>query len=180
MQPISSTEPQYDRWTIVFHWTVAVLVVAQWVGAQLIDYVPRGPLRVDVRSLHIVFGALLGLILVARIAWRMTGGRRLPAADRGALNLLAKATHWGLYALLVAMIAVGLFLTWTRGDSLFNLIQIPQFSPGDRALRNQVQELHGTIGWLIIGLAGLHAAAALVHRYVFKDGILSRMLPQRS
>ena len=179
MQPASPGASRYDSWTIIFHWTVAVLVIGQWIGAQLIDYFPRGPLRVDARSLHIVFGALLGLILVARIIWRASGGRRLPPADHGALNILAKATHWGLYLLLVAMIAVGVFLAWVRGDSLFNVVQIPQYSPGNRALRDQVQNLHDTMGWIILALAGIHAAAALVHRYLWKDGVLARMLPQR-
>jgi cytochrome b561 len=47
----------------------------------------------------------------------------------------------------------------------------------DRTLPDQVQELHATIGWLILVLASLHASAALVHRYLWHDGLLSRMLP---
>ena len=179
MQPVDPTARHYDTWTIIFHWTVAVLVIGQWIGAQLIDYFPRGPLRVDARSLHIVFGVLLGVILIARIIWRTTSGRRLPLADRGALNILAKGTHWALYALVATMIALGVFLAWTRGDSLFNLISIPQYDPGNKALANKVFDLHATLGWIILGLAGLHALAALVHRFWWKDSVLQRMLPGR-
>ena len=89
---------------------------------------------------------------------------------------MAKATHWGLYALVGAMVAAGLFLTWTRGDSLFNLVKIPAYDPGNRALTHQVQEIHATIGYLILAVAGLHAAAALVHHFVWRDGVLNRML----
>ena len=35
------------------------------------------------------------------------------------------------------------------------------------------------IGWIIVATAGLHATAALFHRYVLRDGVLARMLPDR-
>ena len=123
-------------------------------------------------------GLLLAALLVGRLFWRVTGGRRLPLADAGALNVVAKGTHWVLYALLVAMVLAGMFLTWTRGDSLFNLFSIPAYDPGNRALPHEVQDVHGTIGWIILALAGVHAAAALVHRYLWHDGVLARMLPR--
>ena len=170
---------RYDRVTRVFHWLTAILIAGQWLGAQMIDWFPRGPLRVDARSVHITVGAILAVLLVARLVWRGTNGRRLPAADRGLLHVIAKATHWSLYALLLAMVSVGLFLTWTRGDSLFNLFSIPAFDPGNRDLAHQTQDIHATIGWIIVGLAGLHAAAALVHQFVWRDGLLRRMLPAR-
>lgn len=178
MQPVTTTARRYDPLTMFFHWATALLVVTQWLGAQVIDWFPRGPLRVDARSVHITFGVLLAALLVGRVVWRLTGGRRLPLADKGALNVVAKGTHWGLYALLSAMVLAGLFLTWTRGDSIFNLFSIPAYDPADKALPDQVLEVHATIGLLILGLAGLHAGAALVHRYLWHDGVLARMLPR--
>jgi cytochrome b561 len=162
---------------MLFHWLVVLLVVGQWLGAQTIDWFPKGSLRIDMRSLHIVFGLVLGGVLAARIVWRLTGGRQLPPADRGVLQTIAKATHWGLYALVAAMVLVGLALEWARGDNIFNLFTIPAYSPGNRALAEQVQGIHATIGWMIIALAGLHAGAAIVHRTVWHDGVLARMLP---
>lgn len=178
MQPVTTGAKRYDSMTMFFHWATALLVLTQWLGAQVIDWFPRGPLRVDARSVHITFGVLLAALLAARVIWRLTGGRRLPLADKGALNVVAKGTHWGLYALLAAMVLAGLFLAWTRGDSIFNLFSIPAYDPANKDLPDQVQEVHATIGWLILGLAGLHAAAALVHRYLWHDGVLGRMLPR--
>jgi cytochrome b561 len=94
--------------------------------------------------------------------------------------MIAKAVHWGLYVLLASMVVVGMALTWTRGDSIFNLFTLPAFDPGNRALADQVQEVHAAIGWIIVAIAGLHAAAALFHRYVRRDGVLGRMLPRGS
>ncbi len=178
MQPVSTEARRYDASTIGFHWVTAILVVMQWLGAQTIDWFPKGALRVDARSVHIMFGLLLTALLAARVVWRLTRGRRLPLADQGALNVVAKATHWGLYALLVAMVLVGMAVVWAQGDSIFNLFSIPAYDPGNPGLGEQVQGIHGTIGWLILALAGLHAAAALAHRYLWNDGVLSRMLPR--
>ncbi len=108
---------------------------------------------------------------------RLTAGRRLPRADGPVLSVIAKATHWGLYALITAMVLVGMALAWTRGDSIFNTFSIPAFDPGNRALVDQVQQVHATIGWIIVAVAGLHAAAGLFHRYIWHDGVLGRMLP---
>jgi cytochrome b561 len=119
---------------------------------------------------------LLAVLLIGRVLWRSSRGRRLPLADSGFLGLVAKATHWGLYGLLAAMVLVGLALTWTRGDSLFNLVRIPAFDPGNHALADQIQEVHATIGWIILAVAGIHAAAALFHHFVWRDGVLARML----
>lgn len=176
MHSVSLQTTRYDVRTMLFHWATAVLIIFQWVGAQLIDSFPR-ELRVDARSVHIVTGVLLGLVLLARIIWRVTEGRRLPAADTGLKQAAAKATHWGLYLLVAVMIGLGVGLTWARGDNIFNLFRIPSFTPGDKTLSYQLQDLHGLVGYLILGLAGIHALAALAHRYVWKDSVLSRMLP---
>ncbi len=178
MQPVTPSAKRYDTATIAFHWLTAILVATQWLGAQTIDWFPKGPLRVDVRSLHITGGVLLAAILLGRVVWRLTGGRRLPPSDRGVLQILAKATHWGLYLLLGVMILVGLFVAWAQGASIFNQFNLPTFDPNNDALPDQAQDIHAIIGWIIVAVAGLHAAAALFHRYVMRDGVLARMLPR--
>jgi cytochrome b561 len=179
MQPVSPTATRYDRATMAFHWATVLLVLGNWLGAQTIDWFPRGPLRVDARSVHITVGVLLTLLLVGRVVWRATQGRRLPLADRGPLNILAKGTHWLLYGLLFAMVGLGLGLTWSRGDSIFNLFALPALDPANKALPHQLEGLHNTVGYAILALAGIHAAAALVHRFLWHDGVLARMLPGR-
>lgn len=178
MQRVTPMATRYDPATIALHWATASLVVGQWFGAQVIDWFPRGPLRVDARSVHITAGALLAVLLLARILWRATRGRRLPAADKAVLSVIAKGTHWALYGLLALMVTLGLLLTWARGDSLFNLVAIPRLDAADRTLADQLQEWHSVTGYLILALAGLHSAAALAHRFVWQDKVLDRMLPR--
>ncbi len=178
MQPINPRATRYDTTTIVFHWIVALLVVEQWLGAQVIDWFSRGAPRVDARSVHIVTGAILGILLIWRIFWRLTRGRRLPPMDRGSLGLIAKAVHWALYAAVAGMVVVGIILEWARGDNIFNVFSIPAYDPGNHALANRIQDIHAAIGWVIVALVGAHTLAALFHHFIRRDGTLARMLPR--
>ena len=65
------------------------------------------------------------------------------------------------------------------GDSIFNLFSIPAYAPDDKALRSFVQDWHATLATTVLILAGVHAGAALVHRYLWHDGVLARMMPGR-
>ena len=177
MQPISTAATSYDRRTIIFHWLTAVLVVAQWIGAKTIDVWPKGALRVDAQSAHITLGIAIGLLVLARIVWRATGGRQLAPADRGLLQLLAKVVHWGLYLLVLGTVGLGLAMISLQSMSFYNLFMLPSLLEASRATVRSIHGFHELAGTSILIVAGLHAAAALLHRYVLRDGVLARMIP---
>lgn len=168
---------RYDARTIFFHWAGAVLVFGLWAMGQSIDLFPRGMPRVTARSLHIMFGVLLGLLLVARLAWRRGGGTRLAPAQPGLAGRLAVGAHHLLYLLMAATVAVGVAAVWIRGDTLFNLFTVPALDPGNKALRHDVVELHELGANLLLALALAHAALAVWHHRVRRDGVLRRMWP---
>jgi cytochrome b561 len=177
MQPVDRIARAYDGQTILWHWLTAALVVEQWLGAQVIDDF-TGDGRIAARSVHIVLGVTLALVLLRRVWWRATGGRRLTPTDSRPLEVIAKATHWGLYVLVAATVVLGLANVWVRGDSIFGLFTIPSIAPGDRALRRLVNGWHGLAANAVLVVAGVHACAALGHYFVLRDGVLTRMVPQ--
>ena len=165
----------YDRTTIALHWTTAILVVLLWIIGQTADWIPDGPVNTDYWSVHVVLGFTLAAVIAWRVIWRRSGGRKLPAADAGLLQVLAKATHYRLYLLVLIVIGLGVANAFVRGYNLFDLASLPQI--GDRALRKPITNWHGLAANILLALAGLHAAAALFHRYFLRDGVLGRMLP---
>jgi cytochrome b561 len=173
----NGTGQRYDSTTIALHWATALLVILLWSSGQLSDLVPKGPLRTDAWSIHFTLGFALAAVLIWRLVWRVSGGERLAPADSGLLQILAKAAHYGLYLLLVATIALGLVNAFVRGVSLFDLASLPQI--GDRALKEPITDWHGLAANLLLGLALIHAAAALAHHYILKDAVLLRMAPRR-
>ena len=80
---------------------------------------------------------------------------------------------------MTAIVISGLALVWIRGDNLFNLFTVPAFDPGNKALRHDAKELHGWIANILLALAVLHAAVAVWHHRILKDGLLRRMWPAK-
>jgi cytochrome b561 len=175
----AAVEPavSYDGVSITLHWLTAALVVILWTLGQTIDFFPKGTPKIDARSVHITLGATVGIVLIVRMLWRASAGRRLPRANSGWLGVTAKVVHYGLYLLVGVTVVLGIFNAWQRGDVLFNIYTIPKLFPGDLALKRTLEDLHGDFADVVLIVAGLHAAAALAHHYLLRDRVLRRMLP---
>lgn len=167
---------KYDTTTIALHWFTAISVAALWIVGQTADWIPRGAVRDDDWSVHVVLGFALAVALASRILWRSRGGRRLPPANSGILRLLAEATHYALYALLLIVVALGAVNAFARGYNILGLFSLPHF--GAAASRGPITHWHGLAANVLVGLAFLHAGAALAHHYILNDGVLRRMLPR--
>ena len=168
----------YDVGTISLHWLAAGLVLVLWlIGSFVEDVFPKGALRSAFWSLHFVLGFALAGVILALLAWRRTRGRQLPVEDPGPLHRLAKATHAALYLLLLAVVGLGVANAFVRGVDLFGLASLPKL--GDPELRHPLTQWHGLAANTLMAVALFHAAAALVHHYLWRDAVLRRILPRR-
>jgi len=175
MPAVNNNATRFDGLTIFFHWLIALLVIEQIIGAHTIDLFPQGELRVNARSVHISLGAATGVIVLLSILWRRTFGRQLPPPGNKLVTLLANVVQVLLNLLVLAQVLVGLSMVGIRGTNLFNIYPIPGYDPDNKALLEQIFGVHAAIAWTILGIAVFHAAAALVHHYVWKDGVLDRI-----
>jgi cytochrome b561 len=170
-------ERRYDPTTIWLHWTTVILAVVLWVIGQTADLLPRGPLRSSGWSVHVILGCVLAFVLFTRIAWRAHFGRVLPPADEGVLHAVAKATHYTLYVLLAAVVVTGIANASYRGFNLFGVWSIPRFGSDDAAMRRSINGWHELAANLTLSVAFFHAAAALIHQYVWRDRLIDRIAP---
>ncbi len=172
----------YDRTTIAFHWLTVALVLSLWSIAQIWGFLPRGTaLRHGLQWLHVGLGLFFITVLLARLLWRATAGRRLaPPPGARLLALAARAMHGALYGLLLAMAVTGPLNRWAAGDPLGvpGLFTIPAPFAASKALAQRINDIHGTIAIALLTLAALHAAAALIHHFLWRDDVLTRMLPR--
>lgn len=173
-----SRETPYDGTTIALHWVTAVLVLILWlIGTFLEDLVPKGALRSGIWSAHFVLGfASTGVIFMLLIWWQ-TKGRQLPVDDPGPLHVLAKATHLALYLLLLVIAGLGIANAFVRGVTLIGPLALPAI--GDPEWRRPLTHWHGLAANILMADAAFHAAAALVHHYLWHDAVLRRILPGR-
>lgn len=183
MNNLNADSPtRYDRLTMSLHWLTAVLVIFMFASAQIWEQLAKGtPLRKGLQSVHISCGILLAVIVIGRLLWRLSRGRRLPPANQGLMNIAAKTAHLALYLLLLSQIVLGFLFRWAQAEpfNFFGLFDVPQLMTFDKSMRSVFGGLHENVAWAIILLAGLHAVMALVHHYGLRDGTLRRMLPGR-
>ncbi len=168
----------YDRVAIALHWATAFLVLANFTLAQTWDWFAK-PARGLMEDTHMSFGVLLAAAVAARLAWRWLPGHQVSSLEAGWVQLSSKATHYLLYGLLAVEAGLGFAFRWGAGRPMeFFGLGIPPLTGGiEKPLRHDLREIHEWIGWAIIGLALIHALAALYHHYVLKDRVLQRMLP---
>lgn len=166
-----------SRW---LHWLTLILLAANYGTAWSTDLVSRTQewLLIDP---HRAIGLLLWCLVVARLICRWILGT--PPAEPGMPRWQvwgAHLVHMALYALLLAVPVLGYLYADARAlPDLFGSLHLPSFIPADRQLARELKQLHGLGANLLLGLIGLHAAAALHHHYWMRDGVLRRMLPLR-
>lgn len=179
--------PQSYGWlTIALHWISALLIPAVFgIGFYMVDlsYYDEGYHTLP--ALHVSLGLLVGFLTLVRILWRL-GQKGNPKAlpEHGFwIRLASSAMKYALYVMIVAMIITGYLINTAKGDPamFFDWFGLPatwQLGPDGVDLAGEV---HNIVGWLIMILAGLHAAAGLVHHFVIRDRTLKRMLrPERT
>ena len=165
----------YDRATIGFHWLTAALVAALWVIGQTADWFPKGAARGVVWSTHFTLGFLLALIWIARLVWRLRGGRRLPAVGPAYAVKLSAAVHGLLYLIIAFVIAVGVVNLYAHGQNIWGLVSFPKIA--DETTRRTISKAHEWAANILLALAAGHGAVALLHQFVLRDGVLARMWP---
>lgn len=171
---------RYGSTTIFLHWFTLALLIGVYGAIELREFYPRGSaLREGLKTWHYMLGlTVFGLVWI-RILVRVFS----PAVDpveQGWRHTISKITHLALYVLMIGMPIAGWLILSAEGDAVpFFGLELPPLVVADKALAERVEEFHelgGTIGYCLIGL---HAAAALFHHYVLRDGLFARMLPRR-
>jgi len=172
---------QYTRTARLFHWGMALLVLAM-IPAGLIMVQPDldRSLQNSLFVFHKNVGALLIVLVLLRLIYRwLNPPAPLPDAMPGWQNLAAKASHVGLYTLLVIVPVAGYTRVKAGGFPIETLDAwgVPSLVPRSDALAEVAKTVHYFGGLAIACLIGLHIAAAAYHGIIRRDGVFSRMWP---
>jgi cytochrome b561 len=171
--------PAYTITARVLHWITAAAILLMlplgWASANEWGGVWQDSLY----DLHRSIGAALIPLVLVRVIYRiMHPPLPLPDAIAPVQRLAAAATHWALYALLLAQPLVGWIATsaYPAPIPVFGLFELPPLWGANRALSDRLFALHAGCGLAIAGIVVLHVAAACHHHFVRKDRVLLRML----
>jgi cytochrome b561 len=122
---------------------------------------------------------LVVALIFLRFAWRLTH----PVSPESSLppwqRLSSEAVHWLLYLLVLATTFTGWLFASFRGWSVsfFYVFPLPMLASDNAAAGRAIDGLHQAAEWSLLILIGIHVAAALVHRFIYRDGVMDRMLP---
>lgn len=178
---------RYTRAAMLFHWTIAALIIANVVGIWTIDYFPESWGR-PLINLHKSIGLTVLGLAVMRILWRVTHAPppALPATKGE--HALAHLAHFALY-----VIIIGLPLTGYMHDSAFKgaaehpltwfgLFDVPRIGwiealgqPDKEGLHKLFFSWHAGFALALYGLFVLHVAGALKHQWLDRQRELQRM-----
>ena len=174
---ITNRDDAYGSVARAIHWFMAIAIVAMFgVGLWMRTLSYYSPYYQTAPGLHKAIGlALLGLLLF-RFVWRQINIKPsddyLPVFER----IVSHLVHWAFYALLLALMISGYLISTADGRpiSFFGLFDVPSLFQKD-GMEDVAGFIHEYLAYAVIGLAVLHALAALKHHFFDRDVTLLRM-----
>ena len=177
--------PRYGPVAIALHWLLALMILGSVCLGLSMTGLPLSPLRLKLYNWHKWAGVTILALSAVRLLWRLSHPPpSLPAHIRAAMPGWQLAAHRGLHLLLYLLFFAVPLLGWAYSSSLgfpvvwLGVLPLPDFVPVDKDFAEAVlKPLHKIGAFGLAAAALVHAAAALKHHFVDRDGLLDRMSP---
>lgn len=172
----------YTATAKTLHWLIAVLIFGMLGLGFYMTGLDLSPTKLQIYSWHKWVGVTVFLLVVVRLAWRIT--HRPPALPQHMAPLERIAAHAGhhlLYVLMFAIPLTGWLMSSAKGFQTvwFGVLPIPDLLAKDKALGDLLQTVHVVLNFVLIAVLLGHVGAALKHHFLDKDDVLTRILPRR-
>jgi cytochrome b561 len=176
------TSTRYGATAKFLHWLIAAILLAQLALGWLMPEIRRGMTPGAAMNVHMSTGMIVLALIVVRLGWRIAHPVAPDAALPGWQRASSEAVHWLLYALVGATTVTGWFYASMRGwtVTVFTLFPLPALVPEGSQLGRALGRLHESTTALLAIVIGVHVTAALAHLFVYRDGVMRRMLPGRA
>lgn len=161
---MTRTKTKYSLAQRLIHWLTLLLILGSFFSHEAMEDLYDRVIEAGGQALEMTLGGqahvALGLSVLAltllRLVLRFVQGAPEPLAGQSVMVKRASGlVHGALYVLLLAMPLTGM-MAWGGGIEA-------------------ASEVHEMLFTLLFVLVGGHAAAALVHQFVFRDNLMARM-----
>ena len=176
---LTNTREHYGWISILLHWSMAIILISLYfVGDYMVDLTYYDRLYHTLPAWHKAFGVLMGFALLLRLAWLYAQPRPAVLGKPGISHTLAHGGHLALYGLLLVMIISGYLISTAKGKGIeiFGWFELPALLTENEARGELAGKIHAVAATVFILLVGVHALAALLHHFYWKDRTLTRML----
>jgi len=175
--PLGDTIQRYGLVSRILHWSMAALLLWQFLGMGLKLTLGRTPLVSFFTGSHQMVGTVLFVLILARVIWTIANRRHRPAHGDGLLGLAARAGHMALYLVMLIVPAAAILRAYgsERVFAPFGFQIFPAQQPEIGWMVGIGDALHGELGWLMLALIAGHVVMVGLHQAMWRDGTLQRM-----
>lgn len=182
-EPAAQAVEIYSPVARALHWlTVVIVAVMVPVGLVMTARAEKNiwdGLTNNLYSGHKLAGITLLVIVVVRLIYRLVHGAPRDEPTLEPFHKLAShATHWAIYALLLAIPMLGwLGVSLYPALDVFGVLKLPALVAPNQPTSSTVFMWHKLAAFALVGLVAMHMGAALYHHFIRGDSVLRRMLP---
>ena len=167
---------EYGIISKIFHWlSAAVLIIQIPLGFYLVD-MDFSEKKLTVESIHVTLGLGIFYLTLLRLVYKtLNPTPRLGHSLFPGQKIIAKLNHIFLYIAILTITISGALKKLYNGEELdmffFNLEIKDNFE-----LAETFYEIHIVGNYTLITLISLHIFAVIVHKLLFKENLLKRIL----
>jgi cytochrome b561 len=183
---MSTTTRRYTLPAMALHWVLGVAIVVAFFVGLFVHEMPFSPLKLKLMNWHKWAGVTILALSALRLVWRLTHRppalpeavtRNMPAWQMSAYH----GTHHLMYLLFFIVPLAGWAYSSAKGFPVvwLGVLPLPDLVEKNDGLAQIFRQAHEVSAFALMGLVGLHVAAALKHHFIDKDGLLERMRPGR-
>ena len=173
---ITNSLTEYGFISKIFHWlSAAVLIIQIPLGFYLVD-MDFGDKRLTVESIHVTLGLSIFYLILFRLLYKtLNPTPRLQNSLFPGQKIIAKLNHIFLYVSILVITISGALKKLFNGEELdmffFNIEIKDNFE-----LAEIFYEIHIVGNYTLIALISLHIFAVIIHKILFKENLLKRIL----
>lgn len=175
-----NTTERFGLVSIFIHWLMAIAILGLFgLGWYMVDLTYYDPLYKTLPFIHKSVGILLAMVFVFRSIWKWINPVPHPVEGSSRAEIIAsKLAHSSMYLLIALILVSGYLISSADGSGIdvFNLFTVPATITSIPEQEDNAGLVHEYLAYTLIGLALVHALAALKHHFVNKDDSLRRML----
>ena len=171
-----NTDKHYGLISKIFHWiTAAALFIQIPLGFYLVD-LDFGEKRITIESVHVVLGLTIFYVILGRLIFKLFNSTpKLGNSIFPGQRLIAKLNHIFLYLAVFTITISGALKKLFNGERLdlfFFVLEIKD----NFDLAEIFYEIHILSNYILIVLISLHIVAVIIHKLLFKENLLKRIL----
>ena len=166
---------KYPKPMMAVHWLTLILVLIAY-------FTSKSPIQLDaLGQVHVSAGIAVFLISFIRVLLLLIYKKELP--NNKIINQYQEKLFKYMRSTLYILIFIVPLLGWFALSSLtphFSILSIQLILLHVLDQFQYIGLTHQVFANIFITLVGLHACAALIHHFIFKDNVLKSMLPGRN